>query len=201
MNFIKKHSLLILVICIMTGCTKSNISAEDVIMKGPESTKETISAEDFERKPLFEENEEPESQFDWEQVDADVVYLFDDKDYYPLGVEMTYEVNEKKKEIKLMWILQDEATEEDAMEYATELVRKFNNILATQSTEIQVANTTDFGTLWKMFDLSVRISKEDGTAMIDKIYKAGETIDLELPTYSEGGPIANPEVQMSPGNK
>ena len=47
-------------------------------------------------------------------------------------------------------------------------------------------------------------SKEDGTMMIDKTYKAGEAIDLQLPEFDENGPVgpqAVPEASVRPGDK
>lgn len=201
MKLFAKVAILSLCVFTLCGCTQSSLSTNEVIVVGPSENHETEPEGTFERLPLIEEDEEPETMFDWEQVNDDVKEMFNDKDYYPLGIEMSYESDEDAKKIKLMWVLKDGATADEAMEYATELVRMFNNIIATQSLEVEPAEVDSFGSLWEMFALTVQISTEDGSMMIDKTYDAGETIDLDLPTYSDGGPIASTEATITPAAK
>jgi len=115
-----------------------------------------------------------------------------------------YEEDLDAKTIKLMWVLKNEATEEDAMEYAVEMVQQFNNIMAIQKDGYALSTFDTFGGIWDAFDLTVQVSKEDGTIMIDKTYAAGTEIDLELPVYEgEGmnGPQAATEAPISPADK
>lgn len=199
MKLFAKVAILSLCVFTLCGCTQSSLSTNEVIVVGPSENHETEPEGTFERLPLIEEDEEPETMFDWEQVNDDVKEMFNDKDYYPLGIEMSYESDEDAKKIKLMWVLKDGATADEAMEYATELVRMFNNIIATQSLEVEPAEVDSFGSLWDIFALTVQISTENGSMMIDKTYAAGEKIDLKLPISSEGGPVASTEVVVSPG--
>ena len=177
MKLFAKVAILSLCVFTLCGCTQSSLSTNEVIVVGPSENHETEPEGTFERLPLIEEDEEPETMFDWEQVNDDVKEMFNDKDYYPLGIEMSYESDEDAKKIKLMWVLKDGATADEAMEYATELVRMFNNIIATQSLEVEPAEVDSFGSLWDIFALTVQISTENGSMMIDKTYAAGETID------------------------
>ena len=52
--------------------------------------------------------------------------------------------------------------------------------------------------------MTVQVSKEDGTMMIDKSYEAGAEIDLTLPEYGtdgSNGPQAATEAPISPADK
>ena len=88
-------------------------------------------------------------------------------------------------------------------EYAVELVQQFNNIMATQKDGVAFSTVDTFGGIWDFFNLTVQVSKEDGTMMIDKTYKIGEKIDLPLPEFGgdgPSGPQAATEAQVSPGS-
>ena len=57
--------------------------------------------------------------------------------------------------ISLDWTLKDGATEEDAMDYAVELVKNFNDIIAVQTTDLEASSDTSFGSLWDTFSLDL----------------------------------------------
>ena len=154
---------------------------------------------------MIEEGEtEPETMFDWEQVADEVAEVFGDKEAYPLGVKMSYACDEEAKTAELAWVLKDGTTEEDALKYATELVQMFNDILAVQTTEFEFAEVDTFGTVWEQFALTVQVTTENGTVLVDKSYDAGETIDLPLPELTGNGPQVSAEekeTSQKPGAK
>lgn len=190
MKLLKKAAILSLCVLALSGCTKSSISTDAPVAAGEQTDpdKEITDKDSFDRAPLIEEDLEEEPMFDWEQVDEETQDLFGDVEFYPQTVKMTYEGDEEAKSVKLMWVLKDGTTEEEGMEYASEMVQKFNDILAVQTTAYEHSSVESFGGIWEDFALTVQVSTEDGTVLIDESYDAGEEIDLELPEYSGDGP-------------
>lgn len=214
MKLFKRIAVLSLCVLAVSGCTKSSItteapvvqeSAEEVAMPDsvdPGKLAALESVEAVEKVELIEDEEYEETMFDWEQVADEAADLFGDKDFYPASVEMEYAANEEALTVDLTWILANGTTEDVAMKYATELVQKFNDILAVQVTDMEFATATSFGSAWETFALTVKVGTEDGNWLIDKSYSAGAEIDLELPEYSGEGPAANgPAEKVSPSAK
>lgn len=212
MKLLKRMALLSLCVFALSGCTQSSVTADSIVIKDDMIKDEMVAPdgsvlveEDIVVDRTMKVTKETDPYvFDWEQISGDAVDMFVDEDYYPLGAEMSYEEDLEAKTIKLMWVLKNEATEEDAMEYAVELVQQFNNIMAIQKDGYALATHNTFGGIWDAFDLTVQISKEDGTMMIDKTYAAGAEIDLELPVYDQdgpNGPQAATEAPISPADK
>ena len=207
MKLLKKMALLSLCVFALSGCTQSSVTADSIVIKDDMVTPEDLEMveEDIVVDRTMKITQETDPYvFDWEQVSGDAVDMFVDEDYYPLGVDMSYEEDLEAKSIKLMWVLKNEATDGDALEYAVELVQQFNNIMATQKDGVAFATVDTFGGIWDFFNLTVQVSKEDGTMMIDKSYKIGEEIDLPLPEFGgdgPSGPQAATEAQVSPGSK
>lgn len=207
MKLVKKVAFVTLAVMALSGCTKSSVSteapvAEEIPAGGDMIDPDKMDIEDeyVEKVELIEEDAEEETMFDWEQVEEEAADLFNDPDYYPASVKMDYVGDEDAKTIELTWVLKNGTTEEEAMTYAAELVQKFNDILAVQTADIEFATLDTFGGVWDQFALSVQISTEDGTVMIDKSYGAGEKIDLKLPEYTGEGPtVGETEERMSPG--
>ena len=74
------------------------------------------------------------------------------------------------------------------VDYAVELVKNFNDIIAVQTTDLEASSDTSFGSLWDTFSLDLTIDTEDGTVLLEKSYGAGEEIDLVMPEYDDEGP-------------
>lgn len=205
MKLVKKIAFVTIAVMALSGCTKSSVTTEAPVAAVPageqvDPNKMETEEEYVEKVALVEEDEEEVSMFDWEQVEEEAADLFGDTDYYPASVSMDYVGDEDAKTIELTWILKDGTSEEEAMEYAAELVQKFNDILAVQTADIERASVDSFGGVWDQFALTVQVSTEDGTVLIDKNYSAGDAIDLELPEYTGDGPTADEtEERVSPG--
>ena len=202
MKLFKRMAVLSLCVLALAGCTKSSVTSADIIMTEEAEGVEKVEADDnivVDRTMRVEKINDP-LEFDWEQVAEEAKDMFMDEDYYPLTLEMGFNYNIETPTIYLMWNLSNEATEDDAMEYTTEMVQHFNNIMATQKTDYEFATYNTFGTVWNTFALNLKIEKADGTVMIEKNYAAGEEIDLKLPEYSGEGPQASTEVSAGPAD-
>lgn len=196
MNLLKKMAVLSLVVLALGGCTKSSTEATvveigneevdpDKLMDGGEDD-ETLARE--ENYLVFDDETEDTSLYDWEQVKDQADSLFMDTDVFPQAVKMEFTADEDAMAVSLTWILKNGTSNEEAEEYATMLVRQFNDIVAVQSAELENAEGDSFGDLWNQFALSVKVGTEDGTWIVDKSYKAGEKIDLALFEATDAGP-------------
>ena len=183
-----------LVVLGLAGFTKSSLddSADPMGQEEVDPEKLADLEDDEETLPreenflVFDDEELGEqSLYEWDQARDDATSLFSDSERFPQGVKMDFTANEDNMAITLSWVLKNDTTEQQAMDYAATLVQKFNDIVAVQSVDMLNSNDTSFGGLWNEFSLDLTISKEDGTVMLKKSYKAGDKIDLEIPKSSE----------------
>ncbi len=197
MKLVKKAVVLSLFALALTGCTQSSISTQAPVAMdpgaqneqyGPGKSPADMEEEVVERVPLVEDEPVEEFLFDAEQVESESQELFGDAEFYPQGVSMTYELDEDAKTVALNWVLKNGTSEDEVMEYATELVQKFNDILAVQTVDYEMAEVDTFGGVWADFSLDLKVATEDGSVTIEKSYAAGDAIDLVLPDYSGEGP-------------
>ena len=177
MKLLKRMAVLGLAVLALSACTKSSEESETVTGNEVDPAKqsamdevdETLARED---NILVEDETEPKSLYEWEQVKDETDTLFADADLYPQTVKMEFA-----------------ASEEEAEEYAAMMVKQFNDIVAVQSTELENSSDSSFGTLWNQFALNVKVGTEDGKWLVDKSYKAGGKIDLAMPeAESQDGP-------------
>ncbi|MCI7795027.1 MAG: hypothetical protein MR528_01820 [Lachnospiraceae bacterium] len=193
MRNLKRMAVLSLIVLALGGCTKSSISTEAPVAAGEEFDPAKMNQEEEETLPreqnfLIEEETEPGPMYEWEQVQDELDGLFTDTDSYPQTVKMEFSADEDAMSINLTWILKNGTDEDTAMEYAADMVQKFNDIVAVQDTSIEASSEESFGSLWDTFALTVQVGTEDGQWLIDKNYEAGEAIDLKLPEYNDDGP-------------
>lgn len=195
MRLLKRMVLLALVVMVLGGCTKSSISNEAPAAQGEDDVDPAKFSDDGEDETLprelnklIEDETDPQSMYDWDQVYMETGDLFFDKSIYPQAVSMSYTADEDARTVALIWTLKAGTTQAEGEEYATELIQKFNDIVAIQTTDLEFASETSFGGLWETFAVSVQVRTEDGTVLVNKSYGAGEKIDLPLPVYGDEGP-------------
>ncbi len=196
MRLLKRMAVLGLVVLALGGCTKSSITDEaPVIDSGEMDPAKAMALEDDdetiprELNKLIEDDVEPQPLYDWDQVTSETNDLFYDKGTYPLASSFSYKADEEAFTVDLTWTLDAAATEEDAVEYARDMVMKFNDIVAIQTEDMEPSSDQTFGGLWNDFALTVTILKaDDGSVLLSKSYGAGEKIDLPLPVYGDDGP-------------
>lgn len=193
MKLLKRMAVLSLVVLALGGCTKSSISTEAPVSAVGDDVDPAKTGNDDENysrmdDKIIDDETEEQSLYEWDQVRSDTDDLFSDTNSYPQAVKMDFTADEGTMAISLVWTVKNDTTEDEAMEYASEMVRKFNDIVAVQSLDLQESSDTSFGSLWDSFSLEVQVVREDGTALIDKSYQAGAKIDLVLPENNDDGP-------------
>lgn len=217
MKLLKRIAVLSLCVLAVSGCTQSSIKTQapvqneldmsELIQNGeidPEKLaalqgeEETVAKVELVEDGPYEE----EPMFDPDQVNEEANDLFGDTHFYPEAVKMDYVLDEEALTVELSWVLKNGTTEDVAMEYATELVQKFNDILAVQVADVEFSSAASFGGIWEQFGLTVKVGTEDGKWLIEKNYAAGTEIDLKLPENSGSGPateVKETEPRLSPG--
>lgn len=202
MKLLRRIAILSLCVLALSGCTKSSISNEAPVAgtdnvapdkMGSDDDDETLARED---NILIEDETEEQSMYDWEQVKDETDDLFMGNPQFPQSETMTFEADEDAMTIKLTWIVKDGTSAEEAMEYAANMVKSFNDIVAVQSEDLNSSSDTSFGDLWNSFGLTVQVGTKDGSWLVDKTYKAGEKIDLVSAANDSEGP--KPEEYKGP---
>ena len=153
---------------LLSGCTQSNIVAP---------TEETIVAD-----PEF--GTQDDIEIDWTQVSTDAEEIFEDEKSYPYTKNFQFYPEPNKKEIMLIWVVADDFPEVESRDYAENLIKGFNDVVAVQDFSIETSNSDSFGGLWKNYALSYSIVPEstqddEETWFISGSYAAGT--DFVLP--------------------
>ena len=203
MRFLKKLAILSVCVVALSGCTEKagEVSTEDTeaVTEAAADAMDPAKAEDMEdddetlprdKNFLIEEETEKPSLFEWDQVSEEYQDLFNGNAQYPQGESVDFTADEDALTVKLIWNVKDDTDEETAMNYAADLVKKFNDIAAIQRTDFELSSEDSFGGLWDTFALTVEIRKADGTAILTKEYRAGDKIDLVAAVYDEVGPTS-----------
>ena len=128
-----------------------------------------------ERKIVAPENEQPYTeitegiQIDWDQVNYDFTYAIDEA-YPEISSYIDFEVIEDKKTIRLIWPLQNTATQLDAINNGAGYIKMFNDIVATQDFSIAKSSEIYYGGLWDRYTLQLDIFKEEDLLFHEKYY-------------------------------
>lgn len=134
-----------------------------------------------ERKIVSPENEQPYTeitegiQIDWDQVNYDFTYAIDEA-YPEISSYIDFEVIEDKKTIRLIWPLQNTATQLDAINNGAGYIKMFNDIVATQDFSIAKSSENYYGGLWDRYTLQLEIFKE-GDLLFPEKYYVNQEID------------------------
>ncbi len=140
------RKLFLLIACMMflSGCTQSNIVQPDSETK--------IADPDFEKRDGIE--------IDWTQVSTDAEENFEDQNLFPYARDFHFYLEPNKKEIMLMWVVADDLPADEILMYAEDLIKGFNDTVATQDFSIERSTKDSYGGLWKNYSLSFSIVPE-----------------------------------------
>lgn len=138
----KKFLVLAACMVFLSGCTQSNIVQPD---------SETKIAD-----PNFDIQDDIE--IDWTQVSEDAESVFEDKSSYPYSEDFHFLLEPQKKEIMLVWVVSDDFPSNQIRNYADELIKGFNDVVATQDFSIESSNGDSYGGLWNNYNLSFGIA-------------------------------------------
>ena len=167
----KKLLIMIACMALLSGCTKSTIVKPD---------SETVVAD-----PNFETQEGIE--IDWTQVSTDAEDVFNDTSSYEYSRDFHFYMEPNKKQIMLIWVVADDFPDEEIGTYAEDLIKGFNDVVATQDFSIERSSEDSYGGLWKQYALSYSIVPEsdqdnEDAWFISGSYEAGS--EFKLPDTS-----------------
>lgn len=165
---IKKLLILIACMALMSGCTKSN-------MVNATEAQTEVGKPDFETKDNV--------TIDWPQVSDDAEAVFDNKNDYPYSVSFSFRLEPNKKEIMLVWVVSDDLPDDEIEHYMNDLVKGFNDVVATQDFSIARSSETSYGGLWKRYGLyfgiaPVSTQDDPNTWFVSGNYPAGSNFVL-----------------------
>ena len=99
-------------------------------------------------------------KLDFDEAQSSCEELIQDADEYPLSSYIDTVVDEDSKTITLIWPLKNEATEEDGVRYATELIRAFNDACADQDFSIARSTEESYGGLYQKYAVNIQVFRE-----------------------------------------
>ena len=99
-------------------------------------------------------------KLDFDEAQSSCEELIQDADEYPLSSYIDTVVDEDSKTITLIWPLKNEATEEDGVRYANELIRAFNDACADQDFSIARSTEESYGGLYQKYAVNIQVFRE-----------------------------------------
>lgn len=160
----KRILLLLGCAVLLSGCTKSQIVA-------PEDGTRAVDKPDFETKA--------DVQLDWEQIGEDLDSIYTDEGSYPMcsGEDaVNFDIDQENKIVNINLFVKPEATKEDAVAYATAVIKGMNDEIAVQDFSVEKASETSYGSYYK--DKTVNITVIAGTPMSGgDLYLVEQTIE------------------------
>lgn len=125
---------------------------------GKRRIQESIEAESYvATAPDFEIHDD--IVIDYDESQDTLEDLLDIEDY-PLSNYIDTWVDTEEGIVYLIWPLADEATEEDAVEYANAIVRGFNDATSEQDFSIRTSGPHDFGGIYDTLAVNVQVFRE-----------------------------------------
>lgn len=124
MRWIKRVTLMLTTMCLLCGCTKSNIIHKDGDENLPQLSSEGIV---------------------WEQVWDEFQSQYADEAWYPFVSSVGGGIEPSKKELELYLFLNEEITAQEAADYATEAIKGFNDFISAQNNDYAFSSDSSYG--------------------------------------------------------
>ena len=141
MKMMKKIVVLLGCVMLLSGCTKSNI-----IQGGA----------DYGDLPA------PSSEgIVWEQLWEDFHEIYEDKDTYPFAGTVSGSVDPEKKEASFFLLLNEGISKEEAAEYATTVLKGFNDLISTQNSAYGASSEESYGGYLSSYKIYVMVAETD----------------------------------------
>ena len=114
-------------------------------------------------------------KLDFDEAQSSCEELIQDADEYPLSSYIDTVVDEDSKTITLIWPLKNEATEEDGVRYANELIRAFNDACADQDFSIARSTEESYGGLYQKYAVNIQVFRDEDI-LAPELYLVSMTI-------------------------
>lgn len=121
----------------LSGCTQSNIVAPSGEAAAPDFTiKENV-------------------KIVWEQVHEDLGEIFMESEEYPGLVQIGFNVNDEEKLVSIEILVSESTNKEEAVEYATALVKAINDQVRIQNAYYQESTEESYGGFFKEYGFKI----------------------------------------------
>ena len=140
-------------------------------------------------------------KLDFDEAQGSAEELVDDfAEEYPLNDYIDTYVDEERKIVNLIWLLQDEATEKDGVRYGILLIKLFNDACAQQDFSIRMSEENYYGGLYEDYSINIQVFRgsdilKPENYLVSMIIPAGAR--EKVVPFSEYNGIA--EVMMTDG--
>lgn len=141
MKWIKKLAVILAGACLLCGCTKSNIIS---------------GGQDY--------GDLPQPSADgivWEQLWEDFQDQYTDMDLYPFVETVNAGVYPEENQIKFFLLLNTELSAEEAADFATEVIKGFNDLIAEQNTAYAPSSEDSYGGYVSKYGVYVMVSEDE----------------------------------------
>lgn len=147
-------------VCLLCGCTKSNIVPDG-------------SQDGYGDLP------QPEGGIVWEQLWEDFDDAYADVAIYPFAETVNANVNVDEMKLSFYLLLNTVISPEEAEDYATTVIKGFNDLVAGQNTAYAPSSEDSFGGFVEQFEVYVMVgpdaTKDDeSTWIVEDTIPAGE---------------------------
>jgi len=172
MKWIKKLTVMLMGVCLLCGCTKSNIISGDQNYGDlPQPSADGIV---------------------WEQLWEDFQEDFTDEDLYPFVETVNAGVYPEENKIKFFLLLNTEISAEEAAKFATEVIKGFNDLVAEQNSAYAMSSNESYGGYVSKYGVYVMVAPDESKGdkscwILEDTIPAGE--------YREVDPAAAPKTE------
>lgn len=147
-------------VCLLCGCTKRNIV--------PDGSQDR-----------YEDLPQPQGGIVWEQLWEDFDEVYTDLDLYPFADTVNANVNGDEKKLNFYLLLNTAISPEEAEQYATTVIKGFNDLIAGQNTSYGYSSEDSYGGFVEQYEVYVMVgedsTKEDkSTWILEDTIPAGE---------------------------
>lgn len=141
MKWIKKLAVILTGVCLLCGCTKSNIIS---------------GGQDYSDLP------QPGADgIVWEQFWEDFQELYEDPEIYPFVETVNAGVYAEEKQIKFFLLLNTEISAEEAADFATEVIKGFNDLASEQNSAYAPSSDESYGGYVSNYDIYVMVAPDE----------------------------------------
>lgn len=141
MKWIKKLAVILTGVCLLCGCTKSNIIS---------------GGQDYSDLP------QPSADgIVWEQLWEEFQEEYEDEDIYPFVETVNAAVYPEENQIKFFLLLNTEISAEEAAKFATGVIKEFNDLAAEQNTAYAPSSDDSYGGYVSKYNVYVMVAPDE----------------------------------------
>ena len=155
---------------LLSGCTQSNIVTPSGEAAAPDfSIKEDV-------------------EIVWEQVHEDLGEIFMESEDYPNLEQIGFNVNDEEKMVNLEILVSSETSKEEAVSYATAIVKAVNDEVQIQNAYYEASSEESYGSFFKEYGFHVvvapiRTAEDETTYLVNDTVAAGEEREIQAIQY------------------